>query len=116
MEYLYYQSAVGTSGTDMSVSRLPSSGVSLVYHCVDIRTGVELWAKTFLNNLTIAFGQLYYWQSYNYQGTFAYLWVTIGTTWTAFDAFTGDYRATITNVPSGTRTVVQTVKMLYIHG
>jgi hypothetical protein len=71
-------------------------------HCVDLRTGEELWAKTFLDNQTIAFGQLFYWESYNYQGTYAYLWVTVGTTWTAFDAFTGDWMATITNVPSGT--------------
>jgi hypothetical protein len=72
-------------------------------HCVDLRTGEEYWAKTFLDNRTISFGQLYYWQSFNYQGTFAYLWVTVGTTWYAFDAFTGEWRATITNVPSGTR-------------
>jgi outer membrane protein assembly factor BamB len=71
-------------------------------HCVDLHTGEELWAKTFLDNQTIAFGQLFYWQSYNVQGTFAYLWVTVGTTWTAFDAFTGEWRATITDVPSGT--------------
>jgi hypothetical protein len=71
-------------------------------HCVDLHTGEELWAKTFLDNQSIAFGQLFYWQSYNYQGTYAYLWVTVGTTWTAFDAFTGDWRAAITNVPSGT--------------
>ena len=72
-------------------------------HCIDLRTGEELWAKTFLDNRTISFGQLYYWESYNYQGTFAYLWVTVGTTWTAFDAFTGNWMTTITNVPSGTR-------------
>ncbi|MGB9914668.1 MAG: hypothetical protein ACPLIG_05010 [Candidatus Bathyarchaeales archaeon] len=72
-----------------------------LWYCVDLRTGEELWAKTFLDNQSIAFGQLYYWQSYNYMGTFAYLWVTVGTTWTAFDAFTGEWMATITDVPSG---------------
>jgi hypothetical protein len=71
-------------------------------HCVDLHTGEEYWAKIFLDNQTIAFGQLFYWQSYNYQGTYAYLWVTVGTTWTAFDAFTGEWMATITDVPSGT--------------
>jgi outer membrane protein assembly factor BamB len=95
---LYYQDApgslMGVSGTTGSPTR---------YHCVDLRTGQELWTRTFLDNRTISFGQLYYWESYNYQGTFAYLWVTVGTTWTAFDAYTGDYRANITNVPSGTR-------------
>jgi outer membrane protein assembly factor BamB len=74
-----------------------------LWHCVDLRTGEELWAKTFLDNQSISFGQLFYWQSYNYMGTFAYLWVTVGTTWTAFDPSTGEWMATITNVPSGTR-------------
>ncbi|MEM2799031.1 MAG: PQQ-binding-like beta-propeller repeat protein [Candidatus Bathyarchaeia archaeon] len=73
-----------------------------LWYCVDLHTGELLWAKTFLDNQTIAFGQLYYWQSYNYMGTFAYLWVTVGTTWTAFDAYTGNLMAQITNVPSGT--------------
>jgi len=71
-------------------------------HCVDLRTGEELWAKTFLDNRTISMGQLYYWQSYNYQGTFAYLWVTVGSDWYAFDPFTGEWMSTIRNVPSGT--------------
>jgi outer membrane protein assembly factor BamB len=74
----------------------------LVYHCADLHTGEELWAKTFLDNRTIAFGQLHYFKSFNYQGTFAYLWVTVGSTWYAFDAFTGDWRFTVENVPSGT--------------
>lgn len=72
-------------------------------HCVDIRTGEKLWDRSFLDNQSITFAQLFYWQSYNYQGTFAYLWVTSGTTWNAFDAFTGDWRATLYSVPSGTR-------------
>ena len=87
---LYYQ--------DGSYDRQPR-----LIHCVDVRTGETLWSRTFLDNQSITFGQLYYWQSYNYQGTFAYLWVNVGSTWNAFDAFTGDWRATITNVPSGTR-------------
>jgi hypothetical protein len=74
-----------------------------LWHCVDLRTGEELWAQTFLDNQSIAFGQLFYWQSYNYQGTFAYLWVTVGTTWYAFDPYTGAWITTITNMPSGTR-------------
>jgi len=76
-----------------------------LYHCVDLHTGEEYWAKTFLNNATISMGQLFYWQSYNYQGTYAYLWVTSGTTWTAFDAFTGNWMGTITSVPSGTTVI-----------
>jgi hypothetical protein len=94
---LYYQDAPGT------LYAVATQGSPVLYHCVDLRTGEEYWAKTFLDNRTLSFGQLFYWQSYNYQGTFAYLWVTVGSTWYAFDPFTGDPRATITNVPSGTR-------------
>jgi len=77
----------------------------LEYTAVNLRTGEELWKKTLLNNLTISMGQLFYWQSFNYQGTFAYLWVTSGTTWTAFDPFTGEPRYSMTNVPSGTNII-----------
>jgi outer membrane protein assembly factor BamB len=84
------------------------------YHCVDLHTGEELWAKTFLDNQTLAFGQLFYWDSYNYHGVFPYLYVTIGgggfffgpsgpQTWYAFDPYNGQWRFTIENVPSGTR-------------
>jgi hypothetical protein len=88
---LYYQHA----GSNWPVTRL--------YHCVDLRTGEELWAKPFMNNASISFGQLFYFESFNYQGTFAYLWVVSGSTWYAFDALTGEWMYTMTNVPSGTR-------------
>jgi outer membrane protein assembly factor BamB len=74
-----------------------------LYHCVDLRTGEELWTKTFRDNQSISFGQLLYFQSFNYQGTFAYLWVVSGTTWYAYDALTGDWMYTMTGVPRGTR-------------
>lgn len=85
----------------------------IVYHCVDLHTGKEYWTKTFGNNETLAFGQLLYWQSMNYQGTYAYLWSTSGgynfftgtfapSVWKAYDAYTGDLRITINNPPSGT--------------
>jgi outer membrane protein assembly factor BamB len=84
----------------------------VMYHCVDLHTGEELWTKTFLNNQTIDFGQLFYWDSYNMHGTFPYLWVTTGgggffgppapEVWYAFDAFTGDWEYTMENIPSGT--------------
>jgi hypothetical protein len=90
-----------------------SGGVTpVVYHCVDVHTGEELWAKTFLDNRTISFGQLLYWDSFNYHAVFSYLWITTGgasffgppepENWYAFDPFTGDWRITILNVPSGT--------------
>jgi outer membrane protein assembly factor BamB len=82
------------------------------YHCVDMHTGEELWAKTFLDNQTLAFGQLFYWSSYNYHGVFPYLYVTSGggfwgmggsQDWYAFDPYNGQWRFTIENVPSGTK-------------
>jgi hypothetical protein len=79
-----------------------ASAEPVVYHCVDLHTGEELWAKTFLNNQTISFAQLFYFQGFNYMGTFAYLYVATGGynfftgqylpgTWTAFNAYTGNF-------------------------
>jgi outer membrane protein assembly factor BamB len=75
---------------------------------VDLHTGEELWTKIFLDNRTIAFAQLFYWDSYNYHGVFAYLWITTGggmfgdpATWHAFDPLTGEWEYSMTNVPSG---------------
>jgi outer membrane protein assembly factor BamB len=96
---------------------------SEIYHCVDLRTGDEYWAKTFLDNRSIAFGQLLYWQTMNYMGTFAYLWVVTGgydwysgeflpETWYAFDAYTGDWVFTIENMPLGT-TLIDAYGKLY---
>ncbi len=84
----------------------------VIYHCIDLHTGKELWAKTFLNNQSIAFGQELYYQGFNYMGTFSYLWVTTGgfsffgppspATWYAFSADTGNWAFTIKNPPTGT--------------
>ena len=84
------------------------------WHCVDIHTGEELWARVFQDNETLDFGQLFYWSSYNYHGVFPYLYVATGgggfffgpagpETWDAYDPYTGEWRFTIENVPSGTR-------------
>ncbi len=77
---------------------------------VNLHTGEELWRRTLLNNSRLAFGQAFYWDSWNYHGVFPYLWVTstMGTgaaaytVWSAFDAQTGRWLYNITNVPSGT--------------
>ena len=75
-----------------------------IWHtCVDLHTGEEIWRKVFLDNRTITFGNLLYWDTYNLHGTYAYLWVVVGSNYTAFDAWTGDWVFTIYNVPSGTR-------------
>ena len=68
---------------------------------VDLRTGEELWVRNW-NNTRLAFGQVFYWDSYNYHAVFAYLWSAVGSTWNAYDAATGRWVYSMTNVPSGT--------------
>ena len=67
---------------------------------VDLHTGEE-WL--FKNNTVLSFGQIFYFNSYNYDGTFSYIWSVSGSTYTAYDPFTGNQQIQITNVPSGTR-------------
>lgn len=76
-----------------------------VTHCIDLHTGEELWAKTLLDNRTITTGQLIYWDSYNYDSVFEYLWVVIGSTWYGFNAFTGNQQCQISDVPTGTNVI-----------
>ncbi len=104
---LYY--AVHAAGM-MTNAALPEP---VEYHCVDLHTGEELWTRTFMNNQTISFGQLLYYQGFNYMGTFAYLYVATGgydffsgtfapSTWTAFNAYTGNQAFSVLNIPAGT--------------
>jgi len=108
---LYYNKYAGPSVGDVDIYR--------EYVCVDLHTGEELWSKVFMDNLTLSFGQLMYWQTYDFMGVYDYLWATanaatlrrlgldaslVGTTWIAFDSFTGEWVYTMTNVPSGIQT------------
>jgi outer membrane protein assembly factor BamB len=68
------------------------------FYAVDLHTGEELWFK---NNSRLAFGQVLYYSGYNMHGAFAYVWETVGSTWYAYDALTGEWVYTLTNVPSG---------------
>jgi hypothetical protein len=75
----------------------PQQGI----YAVDLRTGKEMWFK---NNTVLSFGQIFYFNSFNTDGVFNYLWDTSGgTTWKAYDPFTAEWVYTMTNVPSGTR-------------
>ena len=67
---------------------------------VDLKTGEELWVRNW-NNSRLAFGQVYFFDGFNYHGAFAYLWTTSGSTWDAYDAFSGRWVYRLTNVPSG---------------
>jgi outer membrane protein assembly factor BamB len=70
------------------------------FYCVELRTGEVLWYN---NETRIDFGQIYRYDSPNQHGAMAYLWAINGTTWKAYDAFSGDWVYTIQNVPSGTQ-------------
>jgi hypothetical protein len=68
---------------------------------VDLRTGEELWR---INNTYLSFGQVFYFNSFNYDGVYTYLWDTTGgSTWKAYDPFSGQWIYTMTDMPSGTR-------------
>jgi hypothetical protein len=41
----------------------------------------------------------------NMYGAFSYIWTTVGSTWNAYDPFTGRWEYTITGVPGGYRTI-----------
>ncbi len=70
------------------------------FFCVDLRTGEQLWYN---NESRLSFGQVYRYDSPNQHGGNAYLWAVVGTTWKAYDPFTGDWVYSIKNVPAGTR-------------
>jgi hypothetical protein len=78
------------------------TGIEQEVVAVDLHTGEELWVRNW-NNTRLAFGQEFYWESFNYMGVFDYLWATTGTTWNAYNPTTGRWEYTITGVPSGTR-------------
>jgi outer membrane protein assembly factor BamB len=100
---LYYNKYAGPSAGIVDTRR--------EYVCVDLHTGEELWSKVLLNNLTLSFGQLMYWDTYDYHGTYDYLWASASvgtypntrTDYYAFEAFTGDLVYILQGIPSGTR-------------
>ena len=67
---------------------------------IDLHTG-EQWL--FRNNTSLTFGQVLYFNSFNYDGVFTYIWEVSGSTYIAYDPFTGLEQIRFTNVPSGTR-------------
>jgi len=64
---------------------------------IDLHTGEEVFFK---NNTTLNFGQVLYFNSWNYDGTYTYLW---DTNWNAYDPFTGNFQYGFNYVPSGVR-------------
>jgi outer membrane protein assembly factor BamB len=82
------------------------------FYCVDLRTGEELWFQNgtgmpavYMHNVVrwgaINLGQLYYYNSPNQHGVIPYLWSTTGSTWSIFDAFTGNWILNLENATTG---------------
>ncbi|MFB3888093.1 MAG: hypothetical protein ACE14S_01265 [Candidatus Bathyarchaeia archaeon] len=94
---------------------LGHSNAGAGYTCVDLKTGEVLWHSDNLaltagsipgvgpNNILVpSFGQLYDYESQNQHGVVAgMLWAVTGTTWSAYDSWTGKWLYNITNVPNG---------------
>ncbi len=85
------------------------------YTAVDLTTGEVAWhsdsiAVTVGNTgagpttiLVPSFGQIYDYESQNQHGVVGgILWAVTGTTWSAYDSFTGKFLYNLTNVPAGT--------------
>ena len=75
---------------------------------VDLRTGEELWTKVFMNNQRPSFTQIIDWKCLNNDGAFMYLGFSVNagggnTVLVFYDAYSGNWRYNITNVPSGTQ-------------
>jgi hypothetical protein len=83
--------------------KMPQSnnGATGPYVCMDLRTGQIMWQNA---NITPTFAQLEYFDSPNQHGVISsgYLWQISGTTWIAYDGFSGSWLFNITNVPTGT--------------
>jgi len=92
------------------------SNVEQWVNAVDLHTGEMLWSRPLTTPdgtvLRLAFGQTFYWDSYNYHGVFDFLWATSGgfdfttftflpTSWHAFDPFTGRWVYCMEGMPSG---------------
>ncbi len=94
---------------------LGHSGTGAGYTCLDLKTGKVVWHSDAIavttgglptvgqiTPLVPTFGQIYDYESQNQHGVVgALLWAITGTTWSAYDAWTGKWAYNITNVPAG---------------
>jgi hypothetical protein len=84
---------------ETAVSHSPSEWDPPGVYAVDLTTGEELWYNP---DIRINMGQLYAYDTGNEHGIKPYLWETAGSTFRAYDAFTGEWMYTIENVSGGT--------------
>ena len=86
--YLYYELPLSDQATGGG------------YVCVNLQTGQQIWKQNFAVNPT--YGQIYGYDSINQHGAIpGMLWAVSGSTWIAYDGFTGNWIFNLTNVPSG---------------
>ena len=80
--------------------------VEQIVVATDLHTGEVVWERPLVDSEGItrrlSFGQTFYWDSYNQHSVYSYLWATSGSTWHAFDPFTGRWMYSMEDVPSGT--------------
>ncbi|MFB3888117.1 MAG: PQQ-binding-like beta-propeller repeat protein [Candidatus Bathyarchaeia archaeon] len=86
------------------------------FYCVDLTDGKTIYYSNltkpytavpneggfFPGVLPITLGQILDYESPNQHGAIPYLWAQVGTTWSMYDALTGNWILDIKNVPSGT--------------
>jgi hypothetical protein len=86
---------------NMPLHNDPSAGP---YTCIDLTTGQIVWQ---VNGIAPTFAQIYEYESPNQHGAIpsGVLFQTVGTTWRAYDPFSGSPIFNFTNVPSGTNIV-----------
>jgi hypothetical protein len=95
--FLYYTEPISFSGVPGSLA----GGEYGPTDCVNLQTGQVVWSRSDVPALSFAY--IYDVQDPNQHGVYPpILFATSGTTWLAFDAYTGDPMFNVTNVPSGT--------------
>jgi len=94
-----YQSAIALDG--MVFYRIGEHLGTPKTVAVDLHTGETRWV---LNGTVFTRGQVMWFDSFNYDGVFTYLWQVSGSTWRAHDPSSGEWQFTFTNVPSGQAT------------
>jgi hypothetical protein len=105
--YLYYTEPISLAGVPGGFT---SGNIHGPTDCVDLRTGELIWSRTDVPALS--FGYIYDVQDPNQHGVYppiliqsvggSFLGPPVPTSWNAYNAYTGDFLFTITNVPSGT--------------
>jgi hypothetical protein len=94
---LYFTTPLSFAGTAGTFNPNPYGPTE----CVNLQTGQLIWSRSDVPWPT--FGYIYDVQEPNQHGTYPPMLITVtGTSWQAFDGYTGDPMFNVTNVPSGT--------------